>query len=190
MLNSNPILRRELQLITGGDSGNIAQHPQLIAELRKSIPHSIRPAPADITPPIPLGQYNCFEFAFGIAGDPNVVQISEFFPSTCCNTDFATYLVKKSILTTIAVPSPRDLVLYRDTRCFTHAAVVRVDSTISKWGIGHLLIHSLWEIPTSYGEDMAYYRFTDPPNLSQKFVEFARGREGDVVNEVLDIASN
>lgn len=188
MLNSNPILRRELQAIAGGDSGNIAQHPQLIAKLRESIPHSIRPAPADVTPHIPLDQYKCFEFAFGLAGNPNVVEISTCFLSTYCNTNFVTYLMNKSILTSIAVPSPNDLVLYRDTWCFTHVAVVHIDSIISKWGPGHLWIHGLWEVPADYGDTMAFYRFTGPPNLSQRFVDFAREREGSVVNEVLDIA--
>ena len=108
----------------------------------------------------------------------------------CCNTDFATYLIDTAVLADISAPAAGDLVLYRDTQCFTHAGVVQAKSIISKWGVGHLWVHGLWEVPASYGDAMDFYRFADLRGLSQRFVEFARVREGDVVDEVLDTASS
>lgn len=188
MADSNPNLRRELHRITGGDSSDVVRHPQLIAELRESMPHSVRHAPPNLAPALPLDQYNCFEFALGLAGDPNVVRIRSVFGSTSCNTHFADYLVNTSTLTTIAVPSPGDLVLYRDTECFTHAGVVQPKSIISKWGIsGHVWIHDLWDVPVIYGDAMDFYRLVDSPDLSQRFVDFAREREGsEVIDPVLE----
>ena len=82
MPDSNPALRQKLQLIAGGDASNVAGHPEAIAELlRESIPHSIRLAPPDLIPKLPLDRYNCFEFAFGLAGNPSVVEISTSLPS-------------------------------------------------------------------------------------------------------------
>ena len=177
MPDSNPNLRRELHRLAGGDSSAAVRHPQLIAELRESMPHSVRPAPPDLPPDLPLDQYNCFEFALGLAGDPNVVRIRSIFRETSCNTNFADYLLNTSALTTIPAPLPGDLVLYRNAECFAHAGVVQPKSIISKWGIsGHVWIHDLWDVPTIYGDAVDFYRFADSAGLSQRFVEFARER--------------
>ncbi len=80
MTEPNAPLRQQLQLIASGNQANVASHPRLISELRESIAHSIRLAPPDLTRDVPRRSYNCFEFAFGLAGDPNVAQISSLLP--------------------------------------------------------------------------------------------------------------
>ena len=121
-----------------------------------------------------------------------MVQVATCLPSTCCNTDFAVYLADASVLTAISVPSAGDLVLYstETTGCFTHTGVVRSESILSKWGVGHLWLHDLWEVPASYGDAKAFYRLRAPSDVSKRFVDFARQREGTIVDEVLHTASS
>ena len=132
-----------------------------------------------------MGGYNCFEFALGLAGDPKVGAIAKCFTSTVCNTDFVDYLKASSILATTLVPSPGNLVLYRNADCFTHAGVVHAEALLSKWGRGHPWVHDRWEVPASYGDSLEFSTLTDA-DVSQKFVDFAREREGPFVDEVLE----
>lgn len=188
MPEPNAPLRQQLKLIAGGNLANVASHPRLISELRGSIAHSIRLAPPDLTPDVPLRSYNCFEFAFGLAGDPDVAQISRLLPSTCCNTDFAAYLIDTAVLAPISAPSAGDLVLYRDFQCFMHAGVVQPGSILSKWGVGHLWLHGLWEVPAIYGDTTGFFRVRVGSNVAGRFLRFARQREGAIVDEVLHTA--
>lgn len=179
------LLRERLHEIACGDEASVDSHPKLIADLAAEIRHSIELAPD--APCVPITRYNCFEFALGLAGRREVRLISCYLPSTFCNGSFVQYLVD-SILIQAPAPSSGDLVLYRDTHQITHAGVVVAGRIISKWGTGHLWLHRLLEVPTSYGNTTSFYTGISPQDALANFVEFARQREGrELVDRVLEL---
>ena len=162
-------------------------HPQLIADLAREIPHSIRLAP--VGPDLLVASYNCFEFALGLAGRQEVQLISRYLPSTFCNGDFVQSLVDSSTLKPTAAPSTHDLVLYRNRAEITHAGLVSGSRVISKWGTGHLWLHGLLEVPRSYGDGTSFYVAPSMIEMLSSFVEYARRREGrELVDRILDPA--
>ena len=129
---------------------------------------------------------NCFEFALGLAGRREVRLISKYIPSTCCEANFVQHLADVILIPT-ASPSTGDLVLYCNQQQITHAGLVEGDRVLSKWGVGHLWLHGLLEIPAQYGDMTSFYEAPCPNEMLAHFIEFAREREGrDLVDSVLD----
>ncbi|QPD02493.1 MAG: hypothetical protein Nkreftii_000267 [Candidatus Nitrospira kreftii] len=146
--------------------------------------HSIELAPRP--PHFPIARYNCFEFAFGLAGQREVQLIAGQFSSTFCNSEFAQYLVD-SVLAQVTSPSVGDLVLYHDNKQITHAGLIEATNGVcSKWGTGHLWLHGLLEVPARYGDVTSFYHRPVPMETLTRFIEFAREREGrDLVDHIL-----
>jgi len=162
------------------------RHPIVISDLTIEIPHSIELAPAGFAPALSIDRYNCFEFALGLAGRREVMLISSFVPSTCCNATFVEYLIPSPLTAVGKSPSDGDLVLYRDSQQFTHAGLIHHNRVLSKWGEGYLWLHDLLEVPASYGDSVSFFASPNPDEILTKFIEFAHQREGsDLVDEVL-----
>ena len=176
-------LRRVLECITDNVTP-VPDQPAVVAKMKPAFPHSISPAPTDLSPAIPVGAYNCFEFAFGVAGNRKVHLISRALHSTCCDGIFVAYLAE-SILIPVESAANGDLVLYHDGRNYVHAGRVLGDFVLSKWGNGLLWVHGTYEVPESYGNSALYYKATKPDMVLTKFVEYAIQREGSVVSEIL-----
>ncbi len=184
MVRSNSLLRKRLQRMTNTEEASVDSHPRLVADLAAEISHSIELAAN--APSLPLRDYNCFEFALGVAGRREVRLIYKYLPSTFCDGSFVQHLVD-SILISTTVPSTGDLVLYRNDRQITHAGLVAADRIISKWGKGHLWIHGLLEVPAQYGDTTSFYEAPPANDMVSDFISFARYREGrELVDSVLD----
>jgi hypothetical protein len=180
---SNAQLRVVLECLTS--STPAVEQPQLIAKLPPAFPHSIIPAPPLLAPVHPIASYNCFMFAFGLAGREEVHLIRVPFSSTYCNGEFAAYLAELTLVP-VASPADNDLVLYHDGQQYAHAGLVYGDRVLSKWGTGLLWLHGTHEVPTSCGSTISYYRAVNPEEALAAFLAFARQREGaELVNEVL-----
>lgn len=183
-VRENAILRERLWDITCKGEGSVGSHPQLIADLAAEIPHSIELAPD--APSLPIGRYNCFEYAVGLAGRREVSLISKHLPSTFCNGSFVQHLLG-SILIPAPSPSTGDLVLYRSDKEITHAGLVAASRIISKWGTGQLWLHGLLEVPAQYGNAISFYKTPSAMDTLAHFIEFARKREGrELVDRILD----
>jgi len=175
-------LRRRLQEITFG-TAPVEAHPSLVDALAVEMPHSVQLAPQ--SPCLPIADYNCFEFAFGLAGRWEVRLISKHLPSTFCNSEFAQHLLD-SALTPVTLRSIGDLVLYHDHQQITHAGLVEADRVLSKWGTGYLWLHGLLEVPAKYGDVTSFHKAPVPTEALTKFIEFARDREGsELVDSIL-----
>jgi hypothetical protein len=192
--------------MTNTEEASVDTHPRLVADLAAEISHSIELAAN--APSLPLRDYNCFEFALGVAGRREVRLIYKYLPSTFCDGSFVQHLVDSilisttevrliykylpstfcdgsfvqhlvgSILISTTVPSTGDLVLYRNDGQITHAGLVAADRIISKWGKGHLWIHGLLEVPAQYGDTTSFYEAPPANDMVSDFINFARYREG------------
>jgi len=183
----SPALRKRLQEVTCGAAVPVDAQPGVVAELATETPHSIRLAPQ--CSQTPIADYNCFEFALGLAGRREVHLISEHLPSTFCGGEFVQHLVD-TVLVPVASPSTGDLVLYRGHQQITHAGLLEADSVISKWGKGHLWLHSLFEVPAQYGDVTSFHEAPVPTEMLAMFIEFAREREGrELVDHILEFGT-
>ena len=184
-MRPSSLLRVRLREMTSEAEKPVESHPRLVAELSAQIPHSIELAPR--APFLPIGSYNCFEFALGLAGLMEVRLISEHFPSTFCDETFVQRLVD-SVLIPAASLSAVNLVLYSDHQHIMHAGLVEAGRIVSKWGKGHLWLHGLLEVPAQYGDTTSFYEAPVSSEILTKFIEFAREREGrELVDTILEV---
>ena len=54
-----------------------------------------------------------------------------------------------------------------------HAGLVAGQRVRSKWGIGNLWEHAIWEVPTSYGETAERFTIADVGALEPAFEAYA-----------------
>jgi hypothetical protein len=183
-MKSKSDLRERLQAITCGSVAQVECHPRLVADLSAQVPHTIELAPG--APHVPIGCYNCFEFALGLAGCREVRLISKYLPSTFCDGSFVETLIG-SALVPLASSVTGSLVLYRDHQHITHAGLVQGSRIVSKWGEGQLWLHGLLEVPAKYGDVTSFYETLGPSVMLSQFLEYARSREGrELVDSILE----
>jgi hypothetical protein len=153
----------------------VERHEALVEELHQRCPHSITVVER-------AGSYTCFQHAFSLVEPPAVVRTigivhTDVFPSP----DFVEYLVKNVLVAVHRDESGiGDLVLYRDGLEARHAGVLHGRGIRSKWGIGHLWDHALFEVPATYGTTIEYFRSISQATAVTAFLRYARHRLGSV----------
>jgi len=174
---SHESLRQRLDQIAAGSE--VPQHPALVAALRAHDAHVVEIAQDDDVAQLSLDKYNCFEYAFGLAGSQSVIQIASVLASVYPGADFVSFLITNYLF---EVPADRALdntvVIYFDGQTITHAGRMVSSGVQSKWGTGHLWKHGLFEIPTRYGDHVRFYRPIPKLVVEQAFVAYAKAREG------------
>ena len=164
-------LRSELQAIT---QKHPTVHPLLVDELKKRSPHSVSVVCDSQGLPLTV-LANCYEYAFELA------QFEEYRGIRRCdaheglnrfiaNSVLVRHLVGQGILTEHSVPLEGALVLYFGTDKPEHAGLMKSASRVtSKWGSGHLWEHELWEVPSSYSDDVQFFERPDPREVFAAF---------------------
>ena len=93
---------------------------------------------------------------------------------------FAHWLLDTGVLTEIPQTDARegDLVFYFGGEGrFKHAGLYRGrGQVVSKWGIGHLYQHGLFEVPESYGNNVRFFRNLSYDEGFGHFIRFAEER--------------
>lgn len=90
---------------------------------------------------------------------------------------FGHWLLDRGLLVEVSQAEARegDLVFYlsNDGR-FKHAGLCRAEGrVISKWGIGHLYEHGVFEVPDSYGNKVRFFRSLSYDEAFGHFMRFA-----------------
>jgi hypothetical protein len=133
-------------------------HAVRLGEIALEVPHGvlILPAPCD-----PLDDCNCVMYALGLVGmieDPSGRPFGKFYADTV----FLSSLIDGGNL----VPTEEvdgALVVWYLNGTVRHIGISQTRGrAASKWGIGHLLEHGLFEIPKSYGNDIRFFEPIDP----------------------------
>ena len=128
-------------------------------------------------PPIYSKNYNCFVFTFGLEkdldflGGKNPVQ-----------QEFVKYLINKNILRTKDNFSAGDFIFYKNINGdITHGGIIKDSKrVISKWMWGPIIIHDIWDVPTSFG-DTVFFSLPLSPEIIKK--EYETYKNSDVVIE-------
>lgn len=163
-------LRSELQRIT--ETSGFNQEGD-ITTLGMTHPHSISLVAASTE--YPHG-YNCFMYALGLAVLPDRLaalarEHEDAFPSA----RFVARLVEKGLQEIPAAEADDgDLALYFDqAENPSHSGVLQDGFVMSKWGAGHIWKHLLFEIPSSYGVRVRFYRRISREDALRLFEQFA-----------------
>jgi hypothetical protein len=115
---------------------------------------------------------------FGFAGRPDYAAIATSgLGRIFAAGDFAHWLLDNNLLVEAAQGPARegDIVFYfSDDGRFKHAArMLGNGRVVSKWGIGHLYEHEIFEVPESYGSTVRFFRGLSYEEAFEYFVRFA-----------------
>lgn len=163
-------LRHQLHQIT--DNGAPETHPQLIQELGREFPHSIDVAQGSA----PNDRYTCAMHAFDLVEDPEYIAITKAAPRDLfASPRFVERLIALGHLAELARPQPDALVVYLDGGAVKHIGRLLSETRVeSKWGVGHLYYHGLFEVPSSYGSELRFFEPVDREFVLDRYVEYAR----------------
>jgi hypothetical protein len=84
--------------------------------------------------------------------------------------EFVLRLIERGIL---ARDDAGDIVIYFRDRLPMHAGLCIGRRIRSKWGIGNLWEHGLWEVPSSYGDTAERYTILRPELIEPEFESYS-----------------
>lgn len=164
----------------------VEKHAELIAKLHNEYRHSIVLETATAPKNVQTPEYTCFNYAFELV-DVNIVNVS--YALELLNDGL---FVSSLIAQRLEEIDPRestdgDVVVYSDAREIMHAGKVFSGFVVSKWGHGGLLWkHRLFEIPSSYGDNVRFFRQLDRSVSEQVFLKYAKTRFAeDLIDQLL-----
>jgi len=168
-------LRHALQAMTEETDG--ARHPELLRELSREHPNTIK----ILESLHPLHRYTCFVHAFGFTEKPQYVLIAQNgFNSVYASPEFAHWLFDQGRLTEVTESDLvlNDLAFYTSTDGrFRHAAIFFGSGRFqSKWGLGYLFEHRLFEVPDSYGNSARFFRGLSYAQAIRSFICYAESK--------------
>jgi len=133
------------------------KHPQNIASLSKDYPHSIT---LQSNPNYMDSTTDCFLFVFQAnIPDELVKKIGKFYEDkdTSNRVDYFLQLLDDGFIELHTLRKANDeVVVYFNDGVPTHFGRLENDLVISKWGIGLIWKHKLFEVPLSYGDAVKY----------------------------------
>lgn len=179
-------LRQALRSITELPPDQIPNHRALVAELRSTFPHSIVVLTDPEVAHLPLQRFTCFMHSFRLVSAKTAVHLMHELEVQPKN-DFVDHLVAHHLSEISAEDTGNgDVVLYSRGQEIMHAGTVRAARVVSKWGLGWLWEHEVFEVPAQYGDKVHFYRRIEQGEAEQLFVSYIRKQEGtDLVDMVL-----
>ena len=166
------MLRKKLQTVI--EVQDVAQHPVLLAEVTREFPNSIRITESSY----PIDRYTCLMHVLNFTEKPEYIAIAAYGTGRIyAGTDFAHWLIERGLLAEVSQAEAKDgdLVFYFSEGTFKHVGLWRLNGRVlSKWGVGHLYDHGLFEVPTSYGTDVRFCNrlpYDDAYDLFRQFAE-------------------
>lgn len=166
-----PSLRDALEEIVNGGALSVSEHPAAIARLAPRFPHSIRHIKEE-----PERRYNCFMLALGLLQNDRVYDILQKdalwcgFADVKVGPEYVDRLIHRAVLVR---DDSGPLIIYLSNDKPVHAGLVVGKGILSKWGIGLLWEHEVWEVPRSYGDVAERYALIRPDLVQSEFEEYA-----------------
>ncbi len=163
-----------MQSIT--ESIPVNQHLEKIQDLASVTGHSIKV----IDSFYPIEDYTCVVHSFQLIQDPLYVSVAEFgLGRIFAGSEFIYFLLDQSLLCECQCDSvlKDNLVMYFQNESFKHVGLALDENRVlSKWGTGHLYNHLTWEVPTSYGNKVRYFKKFSAGEGLDLFVLFAESK--------------
>ncbi len=155
----NPTERQELTELIEKDNGENWWVPEAFTNKIFKILH---PSLKVIKlPPEYVENYNCFVYTFNLDSDPYFLG-----GNNPIQQEFVKHLLKENILHSTKSPGIGDLVFYRDDMDnITHGGILKSkDIVVSKWMWGPIIENRLFDVPSSFGDEVFYCKAV-PPNV-------------------------
>lgn len=161
-------LREKLQELT--ECGDLEKQVSFMEGLRKEFNHNIvlcQKFGRNVEK-----QYTCFMHGLDVPNAEEVKNILRRNHKIIFGTKFVRDLIDKGVLSLNETGSV--LIYFRDNDP-VHAGKFsyQTNRVISKWGIGHLWEHNLWEVPAFYGNEYKLFSPVEPKKIIKEFEEFA-----------------
>ena len=180
--NNQKMLRKRLKQLT--DNCDTSIHHELLVVLSGEIKNTIRLLDSEH----PIDRYTCIVYVFNLVDDPEYVEIASFgIGRVFAGPEFVSFLLSNNYIERINEneASAEDIIIYFDQSEIKHAGKIKAKCRIvSKWGIGHLYEHGIFEVPEQYGGEVRFYRQLPKEEVLDYFVEFAR-HKGMIFEEEL-----
>ena len=155
------------------DEPNVQLHTILLQQLTDEYPNSV----CILASPHPIDRYTCLMYVFDFTEKPEYIDIARYPGfNVYAGANFVYWLIDRRFLTEISEVNARtgDLLMYFNGCDFKHVGILRESKrVISKWGIGHLYEHGLWEVPLSYGTTLRFFRSITYERAFDLFTYFA-----------------
>jgi hypothetical protein len=165
-------LRQQLEEMTYVD--DVSRHPAVLAAVTCECPNSV----ALLDSAHPIRRYTCLMYVFDFAEKHEYAAIATHgLGRIYAAGAFAHWLLDRGLLVELTPVEVRegDLVFYFNNEGrFKHAGLCRTDGRVmSKWGIGHLYEHGVFEVPDSYGDKLRFFRKLSYDEAFGHFMRFA-----------------
>ena len=125
-------------------------------------------------------QYTCFMHGFHVFYSEEVKSILRTNHKIIFGTEFVQGLIDRNIL----LPNKNGLlVIYFRNGNPVHAGkfLPQKNRVASKWGIGHLWEHDIWEVPAFYGDRNEFFNLLEQEKVIREFKEFAAKEKLEIV---------
>lgn len=162
-------LRDKLQEITC--NGNIDKHSLAIEALQLEFAHTIRLI-SFADPALPQ---NCFVWALDLCYELAHWVGTWDLPELFAGSKFVQELIPHLTSVPKSDVAEGDLVVYFEEEMPTHAGLIKKSKVISKWGSGHIYQHDQLEVPSSYGNDIRFYRKLPGTLVAMHFAKYVQG---------------
>lgn len=163
-------LREKINNIVNSGNYAINQHAFLIEKLKPIYHHSISVIPHEISLP-----FNCFSFALDTIDSGRITEILKEDTSNDCRygVKFGTDFINRMISGGFLVRDDNgSIIVYFKNGKPVHAGKIKNNRIVSKWGVGLLWEHDVWEIPNSYGDKNLRFRETDRESIEGEFIKY------------------
>jgi len=140
---------------------------------------------------------NCFMFAFGLVPWQSAIDVRYYaaHPDTWLDHDcligFIDHLKRERHLEPVAIvdADQGDVVVYYEENKPVHAAMIELnDRLVSKWGVGNVWQHALWEVPEAYGSSAEVFRQLRIERFELAFFEYMLTRPDELPDWMADMA--
>jgi hypothetical protein len=128
--------------------------------------------------PYPIQTYTCFVHAFRFTQKPEYIAIAKRgFNVVYAGPGFMAWLLQNSLLIEVSAKQATDgdlAVYFTDDGRVKHGGLyVGNERVESKWGMGHLFQHAIFEVPESYGTKVKFFKQITSSNAFGHFRRFA-----------------
>ena len=165
-------LRDLLHKIT--ENALVDDQAEQIVALSNVHPHEIEPLDSQH----PIGKYTCVVHAFCLVGDKTYEDVASFgIGRVYAGKEFMEFLLERRLLRELKACEAKanDLVIYFMNGEFRHVGRINAQGkVVSKWGVGGLYAHALFEVPISYGNEVKWYIGLDADQCFNLFIQYAK----------------
>lgn len=152
------------------------KHPEAIGSLQRETGHTIQLLESYH----PVNRYTCAVHAFCLTEHPAYLAVASWGRGDVfAGSEFINFLLIREMLSP-KLPGQEmrdDYIIYFDETGFRHIGRISENArVISKWGTGHLWDHGLWEVPSTYGDDVRYFSGLEPTAARDLFMQFSESK--------------